>query len=102
MNANPPNPKRLPVLVDLKTQERTVLDGTEFHIGRAPSNNIVIPEDAYASGMHARIYWEEGSWWVEDLKSSNGTFVDDKMIEQAQKLRPGNVLKFGRSKFRIE
>ncbi len=96
------NPNRLPMLINLSTQERFTLDGPSVSIGRLTSNNVVLANDEYASAKHARIFWSEGGWWVEDLQSSNGTAVNDQIITGPYKLAPGNVLKVGRTKFRID
>ena len=70
--------------------------------GRAPENTIVLPDDGYASADHARVYFENGAWWVEDLMSSNGTSVNDQLISAPYKLAPGDCIKVGRTIFRIE
>lgn len=93
---------RLPVLVNLSTNERFVMDGPSVSIGRAPDNRVLLADDEYASGTHARIYWSDNAWWVEDLGSSNGTSVDEHMISAPLKLKAGSVIKVGRTKFRIE
>ena len=51
-----------------------VADGLQ--IGRAEPNQVRIIE-ASVSGRHARIWQEKGGWWVQDLKSTNGTLVNN-------------------------
>ncbi len=64
----------------------TVLSGTslnlslpclkkEISIGRAPSSDLALP-DEHMSACHARVFLEAGQWFLEDLGSRNGTFVD--------------------------
>lgn len=53
-----------------------------FRIGRGKDCEVRIA-DPTVSRLHAEILFEEGSWWVHDLKSGNGTFVDDKRVERA-------------------
>src|ERR1700722_15333694 len=101
MATNPPHP-RLPVLVNLSTNVRYPLEGTFVTIGRERDNNVVITEDGYVSGHHARIYWEGGQWLLEDLKSSNGTTLNDLPVIDPSPLSPQDLIKFGRSSFRIE
>ena len=101
MASNPPSQSRLPVLVNLATNERHTLNSNQITIGRAPNHNIVLTDDEYASGNHAKVYWNNG-WWIEDTKSSNGTRVNDIFITEPQKLAPGNIIQIGHSKFRIE
>ena len=51
------------------------LDKPELTLGRRSDNEIVVPE-ATVSGQHARVKWQSGSWSVEDLDSTNGTYAD--------------------------
>lgn len=99
---NVPRPSRLPVLVNLATTERHELNNPSITVGRADDNNVIIPEDPYTSGHHARIYWDQGRWWIEDLNSSNGTTVNEQLISAPLQLSPNDLIKFGRTTFRIE
>ena len=101
MSSNQPNAPRLPVLVNLTTAERYNIGGPSVTLGRAPENNVILPEDGYASANHARIFWNQG-WWIEDLMSSNGTTVNDQLISAPRQLMPSDVIKVGRTFFRIE
>ena len=57
-------------------QGATVAAGaTPITIGRAPESTLPLDDD-YVSGRHARIYPDAGTWVVEDLGSTNGTFLD--------------------------
>ncbi|ABN69652.1 FHA domain containing protein [Staphylothermus marinus F1] len=55
------------------------LEPGEYVLGRYPTNDIVIP-DPYVSRRHARIFYENGEWYIEDLDSTNGTIVDNEDI----------------------
>jgi len=55
------------------------LDPGEYVIGRYPSNDVVIP-DPYVSRRHARVFFKDGEWYIEDLNSTNGTIVDNEDI----------------------
>jgi pSer/pThr/pTyr-binding forkhead associated (FHA) protein len=92
---------RLPVLVNLSTNERHTVVGKSFKVGRAPDNQLVLEDDGYTSAEHARFYWNQG-WWIEDLMSSNGTHVNDQLLTEPLQLSPGDVVKIGRTSFRIE
>jgi pSer/pThr/pTyr-binding forkhead associated (FHA) protein len=48
-------------------------------IGRSPESTLVLSDD-YASGRHARIFPQDGAWYVEDLESTNGTFVGQQRV----------------------
>jgi pSer/pThr/pTyr-binding forkhead associated (FHA) protein len=65
-------------------------------IGRAPSCTLVLDDD-YSSSRHARIFPQNGSWFVEDLGSTNGTYVDDQRISQVTPLGPGTRVRIGQS-----
>ncbi len=55
-------------------------------IGRAPSCTLVLDDD-YSSSRHARVYPEGGQWLVEDMGSTNGTFLDDQKVTAAVPVR---------------
>ncbi|MCR6688517.1 FHA domain-containing protein [Cellulomonas sp.] len=65
-------------------------------IGRAPGCTLVLDDD-YSSSRHARIYPQGGDWYVEDLGSTNGTFVGEQRVEQPVRLAPGSTVRVGRS-----
>ena len=69
-------------------------------VGRAEGNHHVIPH-ASVSSRHCEIVVNEGSITVRDLGSTNGSFVDDKPIEQAS-LMHGQRLKLGNTEFVVE
>jgi pSer/pThr/pTyr-binding forkhead associated (FHA) protein len=102
MSSTPQHQANLPVLVNLATNERYMLDSPNVTLGRAPENHIVLPEGGYASASHARIFFDQGRWWIEDLLSSNGTTVNDQLISAPWQLAPNDVIKVGRTLFRIE
>lgn len=102
MSSNPPSGGRLPVLVNLATNESYTLSGPSVNLGRAPENEVILPEDGYASADHAKIYFDQGRWWLEDLMSSNGTMVNDQLISAPWQLSPNDVIKIGRTTFRIQ
>jgi hypothetical protein len=76
----PPKPKRgaareLVVTTGTGQGTRIELGATPVTIGRSPENTLVIDDD-YVSGRHARLFPHEGAWVVEDLGSTNGTYLD--------------------------
>ena len=72
------------------------LDG-ELAIGRSPANDVVLDETV-VSGRHARVFQRGHLWFVEDLGSTNGTFVDGLRVAQAE-LRDGSRLRIGDTVF---
>jgi pSer/pThr/pTyr-binding forkhead associated (FHA) protein len=68
----------------------------ETIIGRDASCHVTIP-DASVSHRHARVYHSDGEWYVEDLGSTNGTFVNERPLTRPVVLRPGDTVSIGRS-----
>jgi pSer/pThr/pTyr-binding forkhead associated (FHA) protein len=66
-------------------------------VGREGHNDVVIP-DGRCSRDHCVFRKIDGSWYVCDLGSSNGTFVNGNLIGQKQKLRPGDRIKIASQK----
>jgi len=62
--------------------------------GRAQSNTVVL-SDASISRQHAKIYFRDGSYWIEDLGSKNGTKLGARRIDAPAKLKPGDQLTLG-------
>jgi hypothetical protein len=81
--------------------ERFVLSSPVVTIGRNPANELQI-QDNYASGEHARLTAQDGIFYVEDLGSSNGTFVNGQRIHEPLVLRHGDRIEVGDTVFRFE
>jgi hypothetical protein len=65
-------------------------------IGRAPECTLVL-EDDYASGRHARLSLQHGTWMVEDLGSTNGTFLGRNRVQDPVPIAPGAPVRIGRT-----
>jgi pSer/pThr/pTyr-binding forkhead associated (FHA) protein len=76
------------------------LGTTQITLGRAPDSTVVIDDD-FASSRHARIYPSEGVWIVEDLGSTNGTWIDRTRITTPTALPPGAALRIGRTTLQL-
>ena len=74
--------------------EYSVRQGSSLSIGRLPDNDIVIDNDA-VSGKHARIVSNGDEYYVEDLNSTNGTFVNNKRI-RTRKLKDEDIIVIGK------
>jgi hypothetical protein len=68
-------------------------------IGRSPQTDIPI-EDRYASGRHARIYEREGFSYIEDMGSTNGTYLNGKRLDSPELLRTEDRIRIGDTEFR--
>ena len=65
-------------------------------IGRAPECTLVL-EDDYASGRHARFSLQSGTWMLEDLGSTNGTYLGRNKVEAPLPVEPGTPVRIGRT-----
>jgi FHA domain len=70
-------------------------------IGRSADADVQI-DDRYASGLHARIYSHGGHFYVEDLKSTNGTLLNDASLSGEAELVEGDMIRIGDTEFRFE
>ena len=74
------------------------ISGESIVLGRE-RGDIIFPEDGYVSGIHLRIYYEKGKYYLNDLGSSNGTFVK---IADEFELISGSFLLMGQQLFRVD
>jgi FHA domain len=75
--------------------------GSGITIGRVPASDIVI-DDNYASGKHARVYGSDGSVYLEDLNSTNGTYVNGRRVSTRAELRPDDLVRIGDVELRLD
>src|SRR5215212_7944092 len=68
--------------------------GSGITIGRAPASEIRI-DDNYASGRHARVYGADGAVYLEDLDSTNGTYVNGRRVATRAQLRADDMIAVG-------
>jgi len=81
-------------------QGQTFELGEEVTLGRAAGCGVRV-DDAYTSSIHARLYRRNGTLWVEDLGSTNGTWVNAERIGSAVKLGKGDLLQVGGTVFEV-
>jgi pSer/pThr/pTyr-binding forkhead associated (FHA) protein len=92
----PAGPSTLLVQGTGDARPRTVRLAASMTIGRAPECELRL-EDTYASQQHARLFAKNGSWFVEDLGSTNGTFVNDQKLAAPAMLQPGDKVRVGQT-----
>lgn len=73
----------------------------EVTIGRNPQCGIPTTYDVYSSSMHARLFRDSDKLWVEDLGSTNGTFVNAEHIAEPTRLTKGDVMQIGGTVFEV-
>jgi hypothetical protein len=76
------------------------LDG-DIVLGRGDRAEIRL-EDPFASARHARIYEQGSTLVVEDLRSTNGTYLNEELLETPRPLHPGDRIRIGDSEFTFE
>jgi hypothetical protein len=68
-------------------------------VGRRDDNSMVI-DDGFISGSHAELVFDHGAWWLQDLNSTNGTFVNNQPVQGRIRLDDGDIVQFGRVRLR--
>jgi serine phosphatase RsbU (regulator of sigma subunit) len=81
------------VYTDVDGEHSFVLKRGTTTIGRSPDENLVLPE-SFVSRQHAVIEEVNGSWILQDPKSSHGTYVNGARVKRAE-LKPGDLIQFG-------
>ena len=76
------------------------IDRKEFRIGRAPNSDLVLDDD-YVSAQHARLQKVDDGWLLQDLNSTNGTFVDGVRIGAPVNLKPETQIRIGKTIFEL-
>ncbi|MER5639588.1 FHA domain-containing protein [Kitasatospora sp. NPDC002227] len=90
-------PTQLVVVQGSLAGTTVALQGQTITLGRAHDSTIVLDDD-YASSRHARIYPDQaGQWTVEDLGSTNGTYLDRQRLTAPTPLQPGMPIRIGRT-----
>lgn len=84
----------------LAPNTRFLVDSGTTSIGRSSASDIVLKNDDYASGQHARLTRHGGLLYVEDAGSTNGTYVNGRKTVGATPLRSGDRVRVGSTTFR--
>jgi hypothetical protein len=75
--------------------------GPGLTIGRSPETEIQI-EDGYASGRHARVYARDGQVFLEDMRSTNGTYLNGRRVGALERLTASDRIRIGDTRFVFE
>jgi hypothetical protein len=89
-------PQRLLVTGGSLTGTSIGLTDQQITIGRANDATLVLSDD-YASSRHARLFPQNGQWIVEDLGSTNGTYLDRQKVTQPTPVPAGVPIRIGKT-----
>jgi pSer/pThr/pTyr-binding forkhead associated (FHA) protein len=81
--------------------KRVAVPAGKFLIGAASDNDFPIREDDYVSGHHAQIDSGDGGFVIRDVGSRSGTWVNGERIDEVHPLKPGDVIKIGKSELEV-
>jgi pSer/pThr/pTyr-binding forkhead associated (FHA) protein len=91
------------VVIEPKLTKGTVYAvSDETTIGRAATASIGMGDDSFVSQLHARVYRDAGSTMIEDLGSTNGTFLNGKRLTTPERLTTGDRVQIGSTVFEAE
>ena len=86
----------LRILLPPELKGRTFPLTEEVTLGRAAGCQVTL-DDTYASQLHARVFQRDGTVYVEDLGSTNGTYLNTKKVAGPTAVRKGDALQIGRT-----
>jgi hypothetical protein len=86
----------------LEPGEEVPVDSLPVAIGRGGQNEVPLDGDEFASAQHARFEPREDGLWVEDVGSTNGTFVNGARVTTPRRLSKGDIVRVGQTDFRVE
>ena len=97
------SPTRLLVVSSPELQEGATIELTApTVVGRDAQSGIRLGRDEFASGQHARIEPRPDGAWVNDLGSTNGTFVNGSKLKKGRIAKAGDVIKIGATELQVQ
>lgn len=101
-NMNDRNKVIIIVMSGVEDGKKIEFEKTPITLGRADDNDLCLPYDTRISRYHAKITKEGSSYWLEDLKSTNGTYLDETRITGRVRISPDDVFVLGTIWLRFE
>jgi hypothetical protein len=92
---------RLRIIEPADTKGQTYELADELTVGRAGGCQITL-DDTYVSQLHARLFRREGQLYVEDLGSTNGTYLNRKKVTAPIAIRKGDRLQIGKTVMELQ
>lgn len=86
--------------LDSEEHDQREYKTSEIIIGRDPSCECVLSDET-VSAHHARLSYHHKQWWLEDLNSTNGTFLNEEPISTATVIISGDEIRCGRVNFEV-
>jgi pSer/pThr/pTyr-binding forkhead associated (FHA) protein len=89
--------------IQIRFKERDIDIKKCIYIGRNATNAISIKDDPLVSRKHALIEHVNGGYFLSDLGSTNGTYLNNQPVLKNQKvpLKPGDIIRIGKTEFNI-
>jgi FHA domain len=82
--------------------EEWQLNSAALTFGRGSQNDVQLQRDEYASSKHARVEPRRDGVWVEDIGSTNGTYLNGIRLTRPKRLTPGDIVRIGETELRYE
>ena len=82
--------------------EEWELDASPITFGRSSQNDVDLKRDEYASSNHARVEPRRDGVWLEDIGSTNGTYLNGIRLTRAKRLTAGDIVRIGETELRYE
>jgi pSer/pThr/pTyr-binding forkhead associated (FHA) protein len=86
----------------LSAGDELELDSAPLSLGRGGENDVRLAGDDFASSRHARFEPRRDGIWLEDIGSTNGTYVNGERLDKPRRLAPGDVIRIGETDLRYE
>jgi len=86
---------RLKVVDPPQRRGRSFELGEEVTVGRSPGCAVALEDDTFASSIHARVFQRNNDLWLEDLGSTNGTYLNQERVDGPARLQRGDKIKVG-------
>ena len=91
-----PRPRQLAVVEGPLAGTEVDLGSAPIMLGRAQECTLVLDDD-YSSGKHARLFPQGSRWFIEDLGSTNGTWLGEEQLTRASTVEPGERIRIGKT-----
>jgi FHA domain len=87
---------------DLDEGSNFELNSAQVTVGRGGQNDIALPQDEFVSARHARFEPRRDGVWIQDLGSTNGTYLNGVRLERPRRLTYGDVVRVGDTDLRFD